>query len=754
MALKCFTYNCRGWNNGCVTISDFIDSFDLCFIQEHWLLTDQLHLLSSFHADFSAVSVSGVKIGEFVCGRPYGGCAILYRSSFSPCITPLNSTSNRFCALKIQDNSGTSILLVNVYMPSQSSPSDYLDTLGVLEGFIESYQCDVSVIVGDFNVDFSRDNASANYLSTFMASSDLVACDLTLGSSIRYTDERDGGSVRSWIDHILCNGSHSHLISQVCPINSGVNFSDHLPISFVLAVSPVRVASSPAYVASDCSPPSSPLCNWSKAEQCNIDEYRVLISASLPCLSADLEHCCVPDCSKHKDALDSYSFEFIKCIVDSACHSIPCHSRPPGRTLAGWNHGPKQLRSQANFWYQVWVEAGCPSNGVLSQIKKRSKQRFKYAVRKIRRQQSYIKRARLANAFSHKSSKDFWASVKRMTRRKTSDTASIIDGVCGDNNIAELWASKLKDLLNTNNNSCGDFSQLINGNISFSSLSDLSVTPLDVRRALRNLKTGKKDIDNLSSDHLRHAAPVIAAPLAALFTSILRHGYMPSSLRDCTVLPIPKGLKDASCSSNYRGIAIASILSKVLEGVILLKYSEFFTSSDLQFGFKSGHSTTLCTGVLKCTISRYINRNSFVYGCFLDASKAFDLVDHKLLFSYLFNRGLPPTIIRFLMFWYKHQTMSVRWNGVLSESFHVSNGVRQGGVLSPVLFSVYVNGLLCKLKDSGVGCHLGCEFVGSVCYADDLALLAPSPSALRIMLNICEDLQEFMVSSLMLPKHN
>ena len=64
---------------------------------------------------------------------------------------------------------------------------------------------------------------------------------------------------------------------------------------------------------------------------------------------------------------------------------------------------------------------------------------------------------------------------------------------------------------------------------------------------------------------------------------------------------------------------------------------------------------------------------------------------------------------------------------------------QQGGVLSPVLFSVYVNGLLCKLKDSGVGCHFGCGFVGSVCYADDLALLAPSPSALRIMLTICED---------------
>ena len=73
-------------------------------------------------------------------------------------------------------------------------------------------------------------------------------------------------------------------------------------------------------------------------------------------------------------------------------------------------------------------------------------------------------------------------------------------------------------------------------------------------------------------------------------------------------------------------------------------------------------------------------------------------------------------------------------------TFRVSNGVRQGGVLSPVLFSVYNDELLHKLKDSGVGCYMGCEFAG---YADDLALLVPSPSALRIMLHICE--QNYMV---------
>ena len=78
--------------------------------------------------------------------------------------------------------------------------------------------------------------------------------------------------------------------------------------------------------------------------------------------------------------------------------------------------------------------------------------------------------------------------------------------------------------------------------------------------------------------------------------------------------------------------------------------------------------------------------------------------------------------------------MKVRWDHSLSESFHVSNGVRQGGVLSPVLFAVNLDGLL---ADSGFGCYWRNLFAGTFCYADDIALLAPRASALRVMLNIC-----------------
>ena len=83
--------------------------------------------------------------------------------------------------------------------------------------------------------------------------------------------------------------------------------------------------------------------------------------------------------------------------------------------------------------------------------------------------------------------------------------------------------------------------------------------------------------------------------------------------------------------------------------------------------------------------------------------------------------------------------MRVRWNSFMSDSFSVCNGVRQGSVLSPVLFAVYLDGLLSELEGSGVGCYWGAHFVGAVCYADDIALLAPCPSAMRTMLSVCEE---------------
>ena len=134
----------------------------------------------------------------------------------------------------------------------------------------------------------------------------------------------------------------------------------------------------------------------------------------------------------------------------------------------------------------------------------------------------------------------------------------------------------------------------------------------------------------------------------------------------------------------------------------------------MQFGFKAGSSTTVCTAMV---VSCYINSGSKVYGCFLDTSKAFDRVDHGLLFQKVVKRGLSSPILNFLLYWYRSQKMRVQWSpGCLSNSFNVSNSVHQGGVLSPFLFAVYLEGLLDELSASGVGCYWRWMFACAFCY--------------------------------------
>ena len=108
-------------------------------------------------------------------------------------------------------------------------------------------------------------------------------------------------------------------------------------------------------------------------------------------------------------------------------------------------------------------------------------------------------------------------------------------------------------------------------------------------------------------------------------------------------------------------IALASSISKLLEHVIFAKYSSFPYSHPLQFGFKAGSSTSLCTGLVKNVVSKYMHNGSSVLGCFLDASKAFDLVDHCKLFQKLKARGLPSPILRFLSSWYSSHQLKVHW---------------------------------------------------------------------------------------------
>ena len=158
----------------------------------------------------------------------------------------------------------------------------------------------------------------------------------------------------------------------------------------------------------------------------------------------------------------------------------------------------------------------------------------------------------------------------------------------------------------------------------------------------------------------------------------------------------------------------------------------------MQYGYKNNHTTTMCTVILKEVIHHYINANSNVDCCLLDASKAFDKINYGKLLSTLLQRNINVYCICLIVDSYIRQIFRVSWGNHLSQYFELSNGVKQGRVLSPILFIIYIDKLLLELRESGYGCHINNTFVGELCYADDVTLLSPSIRGLNAMISLCE----------------
>jgi hypothetical protein len=171
-------------------------------------------------------------------------------------------------------------------------------------------------------------------------------------------------------------------------------------------------------------------------------------------------------------------------------------------------------------------------------------------------------------------------------------------------------------------------------------------------------------------------------------------GYLPRDFGQCYSVPLPKvndcHTKTVTCSY-FRGIAISCILLKVFEHCVIDRYSDFFTTSDNQFGFKTLTSCSHVIHTVRNIIHRFIDSSSTVNSGALDLSKAFDKVNHSALFIKLMKRRIPTQLLDLLTHWLENCYSCVKWDDILSKVFKLNFGVRQGSVLSPFLFAIYLD---------------------------------------------------------------
>jgi hypothetical protein len=437
--------------------------------------------------------------------------------------------------------------------------------------------------------------------------------------------------------------------------------------------------------------------------------------------------------------IDKYYSSIIACVKEATDQCIPSKCVKSSHfSVAGWNDFADEKHKAARNAFLSWVADGKPRHGYSYEIMKITRAKFKLAMRYCRSNEERLKSDALARDHLSNNS-NFWKRVKNEANSKATKFVNCVHGVVGEANIANMWKENYEKLYNTHVNS-GVYDhqcKILLDNIGNYDVNEIMYA--DIGKAMSLLKSGKAcGPDGIYPESLKYGGQMLAMHLTFLFNMLIAHSYLPASLTMTTLVPLLKNKSgDIADVNNYRAIALSNATSKIIECVMLERFQAVDQDGDpCQFGFRKNHSTTLGCSVLKDVIDYYRVNGSYVFTCFLDMSKAFDMVNHHKLFDKLIKLNFPTCLVKLLIFWYSNQLVNVRWRNTTTCSFIMKNGTRQGSILSPFLFSVYMRDISATINKSGIGCHLGGVPCNILFYADDMVILAPSWRSLQALLDL------------------
>ena len=158
-----------------------------------------------------------------------------------------------------------------------------------------------------------------------------------------------------------------------------------------------------------------------------------------------------------------------------------------------------------------------------------------------------------------------------------------------------------------------------------------------------------------------NAPSILYELLSSILKSYIIHAHISEFLLLSNLIPIVKDkLSKITNSNNYRSIAISSLVMKIFDWVIILAYNKHLQLDDLQFSYQPNVSTSMCIWMAIETISYFSRNGSDIFSCLMDMSKAFDTVQHSVLFEKLLEQGLPCIIVRYLLRTYGLQQVNVK----------------------------------------------------------------------------------------------
>ena len=385
---------------------------------------------------------------------------------------------------------------------------------------------------------------------------------------------------------------------------------------------------------------------------------------------------------------------------------------------------------------------------------------FDKAVRQAKRAFQHQK-VNALDAMINKDSGNFWKEIGKIGSEEENRCQQIpMEVITGDGEITEdidrvmsKWKNDFSCLFTDNGSGFDDnflshISKQLKGLESNSQDIDsrgndlnLPIELNEVTAAVKRAKLNKAaGMDGIVAEVVKNKVSVQF--LHALFSFCFKHGISPMVWQKGIIQPILKTGMDEREPLSYRGITLLSVICKIYCDIIRERLTNFLEKECIikeeQNGFRKKRS---CLDHLYSLYSIIENRklcrkDTFV--CFIDARKAFDRVNRILLWYKLRSIGVHGNLYNSIKALYQDTKCTVNVNGKHTELFDVESGVKQGCLLSPVLFNVFINDLVDSVRLCNRGIQVLDTNIDMLMYADDIVVLADNENDLQLMLdNIC-----------------
>jgi exonuclease III len=731
------SFNMHGYNQGSTTVKELIATNlpDAFLLQEHWLTPANLVKFNGDFPDYtlfgSSALNSNVESGPLI-GRPYGGTAILVKNDLLNVCTCI-VVAERYVIIKIGD-----LLCINVYLPCIGTIDGQLicsEVLSEIAAWRSQYTDCGCIIGGDFNSDLDSPSIRSKLINTFMFDNNFSRCDLEFPSNVRFTYINESLNHFSKIDYIMYNNVHVRAFEITDP---EVNFSDHVPI---IATCTINISTTVVNVVNrQSSELHAKRLRWDRAD---LQAYYNYTYSYLQPIFSKLTEIESGNCSHlDKSFIDSIYEKLVDVINLSAEAAVPVCRQNFFKFW--WNQELDALKENSIESHKLWVSAGRPRFGSVFIKRNKDRNAYRLAIRKNETESTQYYTNELHEALLNKRGNVFWKCFNSKFGNKPRDCQQV-DGIVDPHQVADNFSNHFQksctNLSGSSSRLADQYNVMRSNYVGDPILEELSFDAQLIEQVINNLKRGKAaGLDNLTAEHLQHCHPLLPGVLAKLFNYFIREGYVPEQFGKSYTVPLRKANTTAKhlTVDDFRGISISPVISKVFEHCVISRYDKFLKTNDNQFGFKKTVGCSNAIYTVRCVVDKFINNGSTVNLCAIDISKAFDRLNHHGLFIKLMQRSLPSKLLSVFENWFDKCFTCVRWGSVYSMSFKLNCGIRQGGVLSPHFFAVYIDGIVAKVKSLGIGCHLGLVCFSIFLYADDILLLAPSITALQKLVNVCE----------------